>query len=439
DEPFSDGLTDELISALSKLAGMRVTGRTSAFALKGRGLNIRSIGDTLGVGAVLEGSVRRVGTRIRISAQLVSVGDNSVLWSETYDRERKDVFAVQAEIARAIANAVRPTVSGSTETVGPIRTHDLATYELYLKGRYFRDRRTPGDLRRAVGYFEQAIARDSTYAQAFAGIADARVLLVILGGSPPREQLPQARAAAAEAIRIDSTLAEAHAVLGNIREAFDWDTPGSDRELARAVALDPGYATAHLYRGIHLLNRGLFDEAVTQLTEARTLDPLSAPVHMQLGRAYVSARRPDKAIPSLRAAVELNPEFDAAYLQLGDAYLQQGESSAAMAAFRRAAALNGGRDSAQIAYALAVTGHRPEAECLLAALLAAPRRRYLPPIPVAKAYVALGDADAAFRWLDRGYQERAAQMRIIKVTPAFDALHSDRRWALLLRRIGVEP
>ncbi len=439
DEPFSDGLTDDLIGALSKVPGVRVTGRTSAFALKGHGLNLRAIGDTLSVGAVLEGSVRQVGDRLRITAQLVSVSDNIVIWAETYDRQRRDVFAVQSEIARAIAGAVRPSVAGPTETVVPIQTRDLASYELYLKGRYFRDRRTPDDLRRAVSYFEQAVARDPTYAQAYAGLADARVLLVILGDSPPEEELPRARAAAAQAIRLDSTLAEAHAALGNIREAFDWDTRGADRELERAVALDPGYATAHLYRGIHLLNRGRFDEAVAQFAQARTLDPLSAPVHMQLGRAYVSARRPEQAIPALRAAVELNPEFTAAYLQLGDAYLQRGDPGAALAAFRRAAALNGGRDSAQIAYALAVTGRRDEAERLLSALLTASRLRYLPPIPVAKAYAALGDADAAFRWLERGYEERAAQMRTINVTPAFDALHADRRWALLLRRIDVEP
>src|SRR5205823_3994938 len=222
----------------------------------------------------------------------------------------------------------------------------------------------------------------------------------------------------------------------NILEGFDWDVHGADRELAHAVALDPGYATAHLYQGIHLLNRGRFDDAVAELTRARTLDPLSAPVHMQLGRAYVSARRPVEALRSLRSAVELNPEFTAAYVQLGDAYLQHGEPLAALDAVRRAAATNGGRDSAQIAYVLAVTGQHAAAEHLLRDLLAAPRR-YLPPIPVAKAYAGLGDADAAFRWLERGYDERAAQMRSIKVTPAFDPLHADARWTRLLRRMGV--
>ncbi|MDB4883648.1 MAG: hypothetical protein JWL95_2414 [Gemmatimonadetes bacterium] len=439
DEPFSDGLTDELISALGKVEGIRVTGRTSAFALKGRGLNVRTIADTLGVGAVLEGSVRRVGDRLRVTAQLVNAGDNGVLWTGAYDRKLADVFAVQEEIARAIVAALPPTVGGHATRVGAAQSRDLATYELYLRGRYFWSRRTPPDLRRAVAYFEQAIARDPKYAQAYAGLADARVLLVILGDSPPRDELPRARAAVAEAIRLDSTLSEAHAASSNILEAFDWDTEGADRAVARAIALDPGNATAHLYRGIHLLNRGRLGDAVAELTKARTIDPLSAPVRMQLGRAYVNAHRSNEAIATLRNAVELSPEFTAAYLNLADAYLQQGRTSEALSAFRRAAALNGGRDSAQLAYGLAVTGDRDAARQLMTALLVPSRHRYLPPVPVAKAYAGMGDVDAAFHWLERGYGERAAQMRTIKATPAFEALHSDPRWASLLRRMHLAP
>ncbi|MEO8564147.1 MAG: BTAD domain-containing putative transcriptional regulator [bacterium] len=439
DEPFSDGLTDELISALGKVEGIRVTGRTSAFALKGRGLDVRTIADTLHVGAVLEGSVRRVGDRLRVTAQLVSAGDNGVLWTAAYDRKLEDVFAVQEEIARAIVAALPPTVGGRTARVDAIRARDLATYELYLKGRYFWSRRTPPDLRRAATYFEQAIARDSTYAQAYAGLADARFQLVILGGSAPSEELPRARAAVAAAIRLDSTLSEAHAASSNIIEAFDWDSVGAERAVARAITLDSGNATAHLYRGIHLLNRGRTTEALDELARARTLDPLSAPVRMQLGRAYVNAHRSDEAIASLRSAVELSPEFTAAYLTLGDAYLQKGQASEALAVFRRAAELNGGRDSAQLAYGLAVTGERAAAEKLVSALIAPSRRRYLPPVPVAKAYAGLGNTDAAFGWLERGFDERAAQMRTIKATPAFDALHGDPRWANLLRRLHLTP
>lgn len=439
DEHFSDGLTDELIGALSKVPALKVTGHTSAFALKGRGLTVRTIADTLGVATVLEGSVRRAGDQLKVTAQLVSASDNSVLWSESYDRSRKDIFAVQEEIARAIVGALAPALRGQAAPAKLSQPRDLATYELYLEGRYFLGRRTAADFQRAVGYFEQAVARDSTYARAWAGLADAHVLLVVLADRAPREELPRARAAAAAAIGLDSTLAEAHAALGNIRETFDWDAAGADAEFARAVALDPSYSTAHLYRGIHLVNRGRFNDAIAELTQARALDPLSAPVRMQLGRSYVSAHRPDEAITVLRTALELNPSFAAAHVQLGEAYLEQGKTTEAVTSFRAAAALGGARDSALLAYALATTGERRAAKRILGALLAAPGRRYLPPVQVAKAYVALDDADAAFAWLGRGYDERAAQMRGLRVAPGFERLHADRRWMPLLRRVGLEP
>jgi len=439
DEHFSDGLTDELIGTLSKVPGLKVTGHTSAFALRGHELTIRTIGDTLGVATVLEGSVRRAGDRLKVTVQLVSVTDNGVIWSEAYDRNLKDVFAVQEEIAQAIVDALSPTLRNRLAAVRTIAPRDLATYELYLEGRYFLGRRTAADLRRAATYFEHAVARDPAYAQAFAGLADARMLLVLLADGPPREEVPLARAAALTAIRLDSTLAEAHATLGNIREAFDWDAQGADRESALAIALDPSYATARLYRGINLVNRGRFGEAIAELTRARALDPLSAPVRMQLGRAYVLARRTNDAIEILLAAVELNPQFAAAHAQLGEAYLQRGNTTLALAAFRHAVAISGTRDSANLAYALAMTGQRGEARGVIAALLAARQRSYLPPVAMAKAYVALNEPDAAFAWLERGHEEHAAQMRTIKVTPAFAPLHPDARWAPLLRRIGLEP
>ncbi|MEO6526886.1 MAG: BTAD domain-containing putative transcriptional regulator [Gemmatimonadaceae bacterium] len=437
DEPFSDGLTDELISELSKVSGIRVTGRTSAFALKGRGLDVRAIADTLGVNAVLEGSVRRAGNRLRVTAQLVSASDNGVLWTATYDRKTVDVFAVQEDIAHAIVAALPPTAGGRGTPNTVVHTRDLATYELYLRGRYFLGRRTPPDLRLAAAYFEQVVARDSMYAHAYAGLASARVLLVQLGDSPPRDQLPRARHAVAEAIRLDSTLSEAYAVSSNILEGFDWDSVGSDRASVRAIALDAGNVSAHLFRGIHLLNRGRFVDAVAELNQARTLDPLSAPVRMQLGRAFVRARRSEDAVTSLRIAVELNPEFSAAYLGLGDALLQQGRTNDALSAYRRAAELNGGRDSAQLAYGLAVTGERDAARAILAALLAPSRRKYLPPVPVARAFAGLGDKEAAFLWLERAATEHAAQTRTINATPTFDTLHDDPRWAILLRRLRL--
>jgi tetratricopeptide (TPR) repeat protein len=222
-----------------------------------------------------------------------------------------------------------------------------------------------------------------------------------------------------------------------VAQGFDWNSVGSEHASTRAIALDPGNAEAHLFRGIHLVNRGRLVEAVSELTVARTLDPLSAPVRMQLGRAYITARRSDDAVASLRIAVELNPEFAAAYLHLGDALLQQRRTDDALAAFRRAAALNGGRDSAELAYGLAAAGERRAARAILAALLAPSRHRYLPPVPVARAFAGLGDKESAFHWLEQAVDQRAAQARGINAMAAFDFLHADPRWAFLLRRLRL--
>ncbi|MEJ7812394.1 MAG: protein kinase [Gemmatimonadaceae bacterium] len=440
DEAFSDGLTDELIGALGKVAGLRVAGRTSAFALKGTRLGVRAVAETLGVGAVLEGSVRRAGGRLKVGAQLVSAADGAVLWTETYDRAFADVFAVQEEIAQAIVGALRGRLGGDAQVVlvHP-GTADIAAYEQYLKGQLFFNQRTPAGLRRAVSYFEQAIARDPTYARAYAGLAHAHLVMVVFGNARPTEELPRARAAALRALALDSTVAEAHAALGHLRFVFDWQWAEGLRALDRAIALDPGYAFARQLRGIYLMNRGRLDESATALRDALAVDPLSAAIRMNLGQAYVYAHRPDEAIRHLRDALELNPELVSAHQHLGFAYLQKRMPTEAVAAFAHAAARGGANDSAQLAYAYGITGRRREAEAILRDVLAQQRNRYVQPSGIVLAYVGLGDRDAAFRWLEQGYGEHAAQMNQLKVHPAYEPLHADPRWAALLRRMRLEP
>ncbi|CAA9329077.1 MAG: Adenylate cyclase, partial [uncultured Gemmatimonadaceae bacterium] len=437
-EPFADGLTDELIGALGRVAALKVAPRTSTFALKGKGLGVRTVAESLGVATALEGSVRRAGDRLRITVALVSAAENRVLWSETYDRQLEDVFAIQQDIARSVVGALQVTLAASPAgRPAPPATADLAAYELFLKGQFFRNQQTGDALRRATGFFEQAIARDPGYARAHAGLADARTLLALFGDRPPRAEFPQARAAATTALRLDSTLAEAHGVLAHIAMVYDWDWAAADRGFERAIALDPTWTTARVWRAISLLNRRRFDEAVAVLEQARAADPLSAPVQLTLGRLYVSARQPDRAIPYLRGALELNPRLSLAHQQLGHAHLQQGVPTEARAAFERAAALGSVRDSAQLAYAYAVTGRRGDAESIVRTLLASAERRYLPPFGLAVAYVGLGDTDAAFRWLDRGHAERAAYMDGVAITPALAPLHADPRWGGLLGRLGL--
>jgi TolB-like protein/Flp pilus assembly protein TadD len=440
DEHFSDGLTDELIGTIGKIGGLTITGRTSSFAFKGKHLDVREIAESLHVASVLEGSVRRSGDRLKIGAQLVRAADGAVVWSEIYDRGAQDIFAVQAEIAHAIAVALRVTLGSASPTRRARRaTADMVAHELYLKGRYFQNRVSEDDLRRAASHFEQAIARDPNYAEAYAGLADARLLLAIIGDGPQESEVSQVRAAVARALALDSTLAEAHTSLASVLFGFDWDWVGAGRAFNRAIALDPGYGLAHQRYGLYLMYQGRLEEALPVLDRARTLDPLAPSANMNLGRLHLSARRPDAAVPLLLAAVELNPRLALAHEQLGDAYLQLGEQGEAVAAFRRAAAVSGVRGAARLACALAVTGRCEEARGMVRDLLELAPQRSLPSFGLAMAYAGLGDVDAAFQWLHQAYAERDAFLHTVKTTPVFDALRTDVRWKRLLRRMGLTP
>ena len=439
DEHFSDGLTDELIGALGKVDGLRVAARTSTFALKGKELDVRAAARALGVGAVLEGSVRRAGGRLKVGAQLVSAADGAVLWTETFDRGVADVFAVQEEIARAIVGALRVRLGAAGERTPLVErsTADLEAYEFYLKGRYIFTTQTgrEGTLQ-AADNFQRAAARDPSYARAYAGLSDAYTRLAIFGYAPPREMFARGKAAAERALALDSTLAEAHASLGHVLCVSEYAWTAAERELRRAIALDPNYAFARGPLSICLTGQGRFAEAVAVLDSGRVRDPLSALTINLLGRVHVIAGRPDEAIRDLQHALELNPQLDLAYQQLGHAYLQKGMTAEAITALQRAASLSGPRDSAQLAYAYAVTGQRAEAERVLRTLLAPSRRGGVAPYYLAMAYAGLGDADAAFRWLDRGHAA-GTSLVLLNVDPGFARLRGDPRWPTVLGRLRL--
>lgn len=438
-EPLSDGFTDELIGALGKVRGLKVVGRTSAFALKGKGLTARAVGDTLDVGTVLEATVRRSGDRIKVTAQLVSTSDNSVIWSESYDRTLVDVFSAQEEIAQAIVSALRVQLVGSSG--GPLvgrATSDADAYDLYLRGRHiFYTRPDRDGALQAARYFRQAVARDPTFARAHAGLSDVHTRLAVFGFGKPGEEFAFAKAAARRALALDSTVAEAHAALGHASCVADFDFRAAERAFRRAVELDPGYTFARLPFAICLTGEARFAEAIAQLDTARALDPLAPGPGNALGRVYVVAGHPERAIEPLTAALELNPQMDLAFQQLGHAYLRLGRDAEAIAAFQRAAALSGARDSAQLAYAYAVTGNQVNAKRIVASLVQSATRRHVPSYYVAQAYAGLEDADEAFEWLERARTE-GASLLLLRVDPGFASLHQDPRWAQLLRDVGLD-
>src|SRR5688572_24730938 len=436
-EFFADGMTEELINSLSGIEGLRVAARSSVFALKGRKLDVRTVGDTLGVDAVLEGSVRRAGKNLRVTAQLVNTDDGYQMWADDFDRELSDVFKVQDEIAGAIVNALRVKLvrTATRTTAADSRSSNPEAYDLYLKGRFFLNSQgTPG-LPLALQHFEKAVQLDPSFARAYAGVAYARSRAGMLGKGDPAVEMPKAKAAALKALALDSSLAEAHGSLAHILFVWEWDHVQAERAFRKAIAVDPDNATTHWIFGILLLDRGRFKEAEKEFRTARELEPLLPHTSSLLGRFFVSTRQPDSAIKYLREAIELGPSLDLAFQQLGHAYLQKRMSREAIDAFRKAASLSGPRDSAHLAYAYAVTGNRAAAERTLSQVLAG-SSRYLSPVDMAIANAGLGRKDEAFRWLERGLKDRAPFMDNIRVIAGLESLRSDPRFAPLVNRMG---
>ncbi|MEO7963602.1 MAG: protein kinase [Gemmatimonadaceae bacterium] len=437
-EHFSDGLTDELIGALGKVESITVTGRTSSFALKGKGLDIRTIAEKLHVTSVLEGSVRRAGNRLKVSVQLVNA-DGTVIWSDRYDRQLEDVFAVQEEIAQAVVRALEVRL---TPVQGPLvrrPTSDLTAYDLYLKGRFYRRRVAPNDLRRAIEYFEQAIALDPAFALAYAWLGHSHMLLVVFASRPAREELPRALAFTSKAVKLDDTLADAHWTLAEVlMNSRDWT--GAEREFKRALALDPVNVDAlHMY-GLFLLALRRDADAATELARALAVDPLLSEVSASLGRLYMSLQQPERALSYLHEAVELAPYSVYANTQMGRALLQQGKHDEAIAAMQRAAASGDASSKAYLAYALAVSNRRAEAMAVLGPLVASDEHEYVLRSIVALAYLGLGETDSAFRWLERAYADTESWLPVVLTSfPEFESLQGDERFKLLLQRVGLTP
>jgi adenylate cyclase len=439
-EYFADGLTEELIIALARLEGVRVTARTSAFSFKGKDVDVREIGGRLGVDHVVEGSVRRAGDRLRISAQLVSVRDGYTVWSETYDRHLENVFEVQDEISRAIVRTLNVRLrNGGTGPLVTPSTADLGAYTLYLQGREFWNQRTPEGLALGMQRFEQALERDPGFARAYAGIADTYNLLVGYGALSPKQGYPRAKEAAERALALDSTVAEAHASFGLVKLYYEWDWTGAGSHFERALQLSPGNPTVRQWYGHYLACRGQMDAAISQMQRAVELDPLSPVLRTAEGTVLYYARRYEDAISMLNHSLEVDPTFWVTRAQLAGIYLRQGLLVKAIAEAAEASRLSGGRHPLPVAllgYSYAVSGRRAEALEMLAAIQDQATRQYVSPVYVAAIYIGLDDRASAFEWLEKAAEERDDWMIYLRADPAFDPIRSDPRFLRLLARVG---
>jgi serine/threonine-protein kinase len=439
-EYFSDGMTDELITALSKVEGLQVTSRTSAFALKNLREDVRTLGSRLNVSTVLDGTVRKSGNRLRITVQLSSVEDGRTLWSERYDREMSDVFAIQDEIAGTIVQTLRSTLLGDLGDPTPVRyTANVKAYSLYLKGRFSWNRRTQAGIKEGIRYFEQAIAEDPGYALAYSGLADSYALDLDYRGARVFEGMERAKAEARKAIALDDSLAEAHTSLGWVTFIYDWDWPGADREFSSAVRLNPRYATARQWYSWFLAAMGRFEEALLQGRTAIELDPASVSIRRSLGWLQYYARRYDDALENLRRALALNPTSEETHRLLGLVYLQQGLYDEAAGSFKEALA-NAEQDAlafAGLGHVAARRGRESEARAVLEELHQRARTRYVSPVAQAGLYVTLGERDHAFEWLEKAYQERRGWLAYLKIEPMLDGLRGDPRFDRLLERMRL--
>jgi TolB-like protein/Tfp pilus assembly protein PilF len=435
---FAEGVQDEILARLSKIADLKVISRTSTQKYKSAPDNLREIARQLGVANILEGSVQKSANQVRVNVQLINALSDAHLWADTFDRKLTDIFAVESDIATTIAETLQAKLTGSEKTAIAKRpTANTEAYELYLKGRFFWNKRTGADLRTAIEYFNQALGKDPSYALAYVGLADSYSLLQLYGAASPADSYPQAKAAAKKALQLDDTLAEAHTSLG-LAFLHDWNFAESIKEFERAIQLNPNYATAPqwLANG-SLLALGQFDRAIAEGRRAVELDPLSLVINADLGQDYFYARRYDEAIAQLRKTIEMDPRFYFAHWNLGMALQLRGELSDAIAEYRKAVELNDDPFVlALLGQAYARAGQREEAQKILARLSEKAKSRYVHAYSFALMYLASADKERAIDEMEGACRERAgADVILIKVNPMLDELRGHPRFEALVQKV----
>ena len=432
---FADGIKDEILTRLSKVAALKVVSRTSTQKFKHAPDNLRGIAQQLGVRNILEGSVQKSGETVRVTVQLINAQSDTHLWAETYDRRVTDIFQVESEVAERIASALAATLSDPEKLALKAKpTTNVEAHEAYLKGRYFWNKRTGEGFEKAGEYFRQAIAIDPNYAQAYAGLGDVYQFTAYDAVSRTR-LYAKAREAARKALTLDEMLAEPHASLGLLAMNFDWDWATAEKEFRRAIELNPNYPTAHHWYAEFLAAVGRFDESLAQIHRARELDPLSLVINADMGKLLYYSRRYDDALKQLEETVKMDAEFPQAHIWLGSLYSTIGRYGDAIAAFQKV------RENSWalgwLAYVYGISGQRNEAEKILAELERIAAEGPIDPHIMLCVYLGLGDKDKAFAALEQEYQVRSLGMTSLKVNPWYDGLRSDPRFTDLLARMNL--
>jgi TolB-like protein/Flp pilus assembly protein TadD len=434
---FTEGVQDEILTRLAKVADLKVISRTSTQHFKSAPENLPQIAKQLGVTNILEGSVQKVADQVRVNVQLINALTDEHIWADTYDRKLTDIFAVESEIAQAVAQALQATLTGSEKSsIAKKPTENPEAYELYLKGRFFWNKRTGVDLRKAIEYFQQAIAKDPNYALAYAGVADSHLLLPTYGGTSTREAITQARPAVTKALELDDSLAEAHASAA-LLYTLELQFERGIQQLERAIQLNPNYATAHHWLRLNYMSLGRFDQAIAEEKRALELDPLSLIINADLGWVYFNARRYDEAEAQVRKTLEMDANFFLAHFYLGCVLKLKGRVAQAIPEFQKAFDLNHDLYAlAMLGQAYARNGQTEEARKVLAQINEEAKSRYVAPYALALAFLGLGEKERALAELERAYQTQDTNyLFVIKTDPLLDDLRGDPRFEALVQKV----
>jgi serine/threonine protein kinase/Tfp pilus assembly protein PilF len=441
-EYFCDGLTEEIINALTRIENLRVVSRNAAFHFKDQNLDIGQIGDRLNVQKVLEGSLRKGGNKIRVTMRLINVSDGFLLWADDYERELKDIFEIQDDISRSVVQNLKiKLVSTSESKILKKYTDDIEAFSAYLRGRFHWNKRTADSLEKSIEYFRQAIELDPAYALAYCGLADAYIILGIYGRLSPAKVMPRAIQAINSALKIDQTISEAHISLGCVESIYNWNWQEAEKHFLNGIKLNPNYSIGHQWYSInYLCPQGRFEDARTAVQNAFELEPISLVINATVGLVLYFARQFDEAVEYLTKTLEIEPEHPVTNFFLGRAYVQKSLYREAMNHFQRALKSYGDSTNmlATFAHAAALAGQREIAEKILRQLLELSKSMYVSAYDLASVYVGLKDFDAALNWLEKAYEERAYLLVYLQTDPIMDELHNKERYKKLIKKIFPE-